>query len=97
MKSTSCSATGCREGHLQVFAEPARIVIDDRLGVAERFQQRIHLQNSRRQLTIRRLNRTHSSLTSHYISSLFTSTQTHKHTDHATMWPNKRFWSAKLK
>jgi len=52
---TSCGATGCGERHLEVFAEPARVGVDDRLRVAERFQQRIHLKNSLFQLTIRRL------------------------------------------
>ena len=52
---TSCGATGWSERHLEVLAEPARVGVDDRLRVAERFQQRIHLQDSLFQLTIRRL------------------------------------------
>ena len=32
------------EQHVQVLAETRRVVVDDRLGVAKRLQQRVHLQ-----------------------------------------------------
>ena len=43
------------EGHLKVLAEPWRIVVDDGTSVAERLDQRIHLQNLILQVSVRRL------------------------------------------